>query len=272
MTNRTGRFRISPLGIIAFLVVFLVVSPLLIIVPTSFTATGVLRFPPEGFSLQWYAKILDRPEFIESFWVSLKLAAVTAVLATFIGTLAAFALHKYKPPGSGALNALLLSPLTVPSLIIGISALLFFTRIGLAGTFAGLLLSHILISVPYVVRLVLTGLSSFDYTLERAASILGAHPVRTFWDITLPAIRPAIFTGMVFAFLTSFDNVTVSLFLISPSTTTLPMAIFNYMQDSLTPLVASISSIMILLSLVFIFLLERVYGLDRLFGSHSHSH
>lgn len=272
MTNRTGRFRISPLGIIAFLVVFLVVSPLLIIVPTSFTATGVLRFPPEGFSLQWYAKILDRPEFIESFWVSLKLAAVTAVLATFIGTLAAFALHKYKPPGSGALNALLLSPLTVPSLIIGISALLFFTRIGLAGTFAGLLLSHILISVPYVVRLVLTGLSSFDYTLERAASILGAHPVRTFWDITLPAIRPAIFSGMVFAFLTSFDNVTVSLFLISPSTTTLPMAIFNYMQESLTPLVASISSIMILLSLVFIFLLERVYGLDRLFGSHSHSH
>ncbi|BFH12592.1 hypothetical protein J6TS7_00040 [Paenibacillus dendritiformis] len=113
MTNRTGRFRISPLGIIAFLVVFFVVSLLLIIVPTSFTATGVLRFPPEGFSLQWYAKILDRPEFIESFWVSLKLAAVTAVLATFIGTLAAFALHKYKPPGSGALNALLLSPLTV---------------------------------------------------------------------------------------------------------------------------------------------------------------
>lgn len=272
MTNRTGRFRISPLGIIAFLVVFFVVSPLLIIVPTSFTATGVLRFPPEGFSLQWYAKILDRPEFIESFWVSLKLAAVTAVLATLIGTLAAFALHKYKPPGSGALKALLLSPLTVPSLIIGISALLFFTRIGLAGTFAGLLLSHILISVPYVVRLVLTGLSSFDYTLERAAAILGAHPVRTFWDITLPVIRPAIFSGMVFAFLTSFDNVTVSLFLISPSTTTLPMAIFNYMQESLTPLVASISSIMILLSLVFIFLLERVYGLDRLFGSHSHSH
>ncbi|WP_268625923.1 ABC transporter permease [Paenibacillus alvei] len=272
MMNESKRFRISPLGIITFLVVLMVISPLLIIVPTSFTSTGVLRFPPEGFSLQWYVKIFDRPEFIDSFWVSVKLASITAVIATIIGTLAAFALHKYKPKGSGAINALLLSPLTVPSLIIGISALLFFTRIGLAGTFTGLLLSHILISVPYVVRLVLTGLSSFDYTLERAAAILGANPIRTFWDITLPVIRPAIFSGMVFAFLTSFDNVTVSLFLISPSTTTLPMAIFNYMQESLTPLVASISSIMILLSLVFIFILERVYGLDRLFGSNSQSH
>ncbi|MCM3339534.1 ABC transporter permease [Paenibacillus sp. MER TA 81-3] len=272
MMRESGRFRLTPLGLITFFVVLMVISPLLIIVPTSFTSTGVLRFPPEGFSLQWYIKIFDRPEFVDSFWLSLKLAVLAAVIATLFGTLAALALHKYRPPGSGAINALLLSPLTVPSLIIGISALLFFTRIGLAGTFTGLLLSHILISVPYVVRLVLTGLSSFDYTLERAAAILGAHPIRTFWDITLPVIRPAIFSGMVFAFLTSFDNVTVSLFLVSPSTTTLPMAIFNYMQESLTPLVASISSIMILLSLIFIFILERVYGLDRLFGSNSHSH
>lgn len=148
MINESRRFRITPLGIITFFVVLMVISPLLIIVPTSFTSTGVLRFPPEGFSLQWYVKIFDRPEFIESFWVSVKLASISAVIATIIGTLAAFALHKYKPPGCGTINALLLSPLTVPSLIIGISALLFFTRIGLAGTFTGLLLSHILISVP----------------------------------------------------------------------------------------------------------------------------
>ncbi|MGZ9584894.1 ABC transporter permease [Paenibacillus marinisediminis] len=259
-------------GIITFFVVLMVISPLLIIIPTSFTSTGALRFPPEGFSLQWYVKIFDRPEFVDSFWFSLKLAFVTAMIATIIGTLAALALHKYKPRGAGVINSLLMSPLTVPSLIIGIAALLFFTRIGLAGTFIGLLLSHILISVPYVVRLVYTGLSTFDYTLERAASILGANPLRTFWDITFPIIRPAVFSGMVFAFLTSFDNVTVSLFMVSPSTTTLPMAIFSYMQESLTPLVASISSIVILLSLVFIFILERVYGLDRLFGSNSHAH
>lgn len=264
--------RITPLGVITFFVVLFVISPLLVIIPTSLTSTRYLSFPPVGFSFDWYVRIFDRPEFVESFWFSLQLATLSAVLSTLIGTIAGLALHKYKFPGRGVINGLLLSPLTVPALIIGIAALLFFTRIGLAGTFTGLLLAHILISIPYVVRLVLTGLSSFDYTLERAAYILGAKPINVFWDITMPIIKPAIMSGAIFAFLTSFDNVTVSLFLISPTTTTLPMAIFSYMQETLDPLVASISSVVILLSLVFIILLERVYGLDRLFGSKSQSH
>ncbi|NHN32183.1 ABC transporter permease [Paenibacillus agricola] len=260
------------LSIFTFIVVLFVVSPLLVIIPTSWTSVKYLSFPPVGFSFMWYLKILDRPEFIDAFLFSLQLAALSALLSTLIGTLAGLALHKYKFPGKGWINGLLLSPLTVPALIIGIAALVFFTRIGLAGTFLGLLLAHILISIPYVVRLVLTGLSSFDYTLERAAYILGAKPSNVFWDITLPILKPAIMSGMIFAFLTSFDNVTVSLFLISPSTTTLPMAIFSYMQETLDPLVASISSVVILLSLVFILILERVYGLDRMFGSNSQSH
>ncbi|KZE47921.1 ABC transporter permease [Brevibacillus parabrevis] len=264
--------KINTFGLITFFVLLLVNLPFLVIIPSSFTAAGYLAFPPEGFSFQWYTMILDRPEFVESLWTSLKLATVTAVLATLLGTLAAFALSKYKFRGSGVINALMLSPLTVPSLIIGISALLFFTRIGIAGTFTGLLLAHILISIPYVVRLVLTGLSTFDYTLEKAGYMLGAHPLRVFWDITLPLLRPAIVSGMIFSFLTSFDNVTVSLFLVAPDTTTLPLAIFTYMQETLDPLVASISAVVILLSLVFIVLLEKVYGLERLFGLNSQSH
>ncbi|MGM0712568.1 ABC transporter permease [Brevibacillus parabrevis] len=264
--------KINTFGLITFFVLLLVNLPFLVIIPSSFTAAGYLAFPPEGFSFQWYTMILDRPEFVESLWTSLKLATVTAVLATVLGTLAAFALSKYKFRGSGVINALMLSPLTVPSLIIGISALLFFTRIGIAGTFTGLLLAHILISIPYVVRLVLTGLSTFDYTLEKAGYMLGAHPLRVFWNITLPLLRPAIVSGMIFSFLTSFDNVTVSLFLVAPDTTTLPLAIFTYMQETLDPLVASISAVVILLSLVFIVLLEKVYGLERLFGLNSQSH
>jgi putative spermidine/putrescine transport system permease protein len=264
--------RFSWLGAITFVVLLFVISPLLVIIPTSLTAANYLSFPPEGLSFKWYEKILDRPEFIDSFVFSLELAAVTAVLATLIGTLAAISIHRYKFPGSRFINALLLSPLTVPALIIGIAALLFFTRIGIAGTFTGLLVTHILISIPYVVRLTLTGLSSYDYTLERAAYILGARPLNVFWDITMPLLRPAMISGLIFSFLTSFDNVTVSLFLVSPSTTTLPLAIFSYMQETLNPLVASISSVVILLSIVFIILLERIYGLDKLFGSNSHSH
>ncbi|TVY07971.1 ABC transporter permease [Paenibacillus cremeus] len=267
MTKKNGL-----LGTITFLVVLFVISPLLVVIPTSFTSVKYLSFPPVGFSGMWYVKIFDRPEFTESFLFSVELAALTAVISTLIGTLAGLALSKYKFRGSGFINGLLLSPLTVPALIIGIALLLFFTRVGIAGTFAGLLLSHVLISIPYVVRLVLTGLSSFDYTLERAAYIMGAKPIHVFRDITLPLLKPAIMSGMIFAFLTSFDNVTVSLFLVSPSTTTLPLAIFSHMQESLDPLVASISSVVILLSLVFIILLERVYGLDRLFGSNSQSH
>ncbi|MDN9008780.1 ABC transporter permease [Brevibacillus laterosporus] len=265
---RQGRF--SWLGVITVAILIFVNAPFLIIVPSSFTAAGYLSFPPEGFSFDWYKQILDRPEFIEAF--SLQLAAITAVFSTLIGTMAAIAISKYQFKGKNVISSLLLSPLTVPSLIIGIAALLFFTRLGLGGTFLGLLLAHILISIPYVVRLVLTGLTTFDYTLEKAAYMLGARPVHVFWDITIPMLRPAILSGFIFSFLTSFDNVTVSLFLVAPDTTTLPLAIFTYMQESLDPMVASISSVVILISLFFIFLLEKVYGLDRLFGLNAQQH
>ncbi|MDF2652042.1 MAG: spermidine/putrescine transporter ATP-binding protein, partial [Paenibacillus sp.] len=171
------KMKITPLGVITFFVVLFVVSPLLVIIPTSLTSVKYLSFPPVGFSFDWYLKILDRQEFVDSFFFSIQLAALTAVIATLVGTLAGIALHKYKFPGRNVINGLLLSPLTVPALIIGIAALLFFTRIGLAGTFIGLLLAHVLISIPYVVRLVLTGLSAYDYTLERAAYIMGANSV-----------------------------------------------------------------------------------------------
>ncbi|WP_232696238.1 ABC transporter permease [Brevibacillus daliensis] len=264
--------RFSLLGFLTLMILIFVNAPFLIIVPSSFTSAGYLSFPPEGFSFDWYLKILDRPEFIDAFFFSLQLAAITAIVSTLLGTLAALALAKYKFKGRDAINALMLSPLTVPSLIIGIAALLFFTRINLGGSFLGLLLSHILISIPYVVRLVLTGLTSFDYTLEKAGYMLGARPLNVFWDITLPMLRPAILSGMIFSFLTSFDNVTVSLFMVAPDTTTLPLMIFNYMQESLDPMVASVSSVVILFSLVFIFLLEKVYGLDRLFGLNAQQH
>ncbi|CAM3650472.1 ABC transporter permease [Cohnella lubricantis] len=264
--------RIPWLGIITFIVLLFVISPLIVIIPTSFTDSNFLTFPPEGVSMRWYEKILDRPQFVDAFKYSLKLAVISAAAATVVGTIAALAISKFKFPGRKFISALLLSPLTVPAIIIGIAALIFFTRISIAGTFAGLLLAHILISIPYVVRLVLTGLSTYDYTLERAAYMLGANSMRVFWDITLPLVRPAVLSGFIFSFLTSFDNVTVSLFLVTPTSTTLPLAIFSYMKEILDPLVASISSVVILLSVVFIFLLEKVYGLDRLFGVNTQSH
>lgn len=129
-----------------------------------------------------------------------------------------------------------------------------------------------MITIPYVVRLVITGMAGFDHNLEKAAAIMGAKPIRVFWDITIPLIKPAVISGLIFAFLLSFDNVTISLFLVSPSESTLPIVIFDYMQQQLDPLVASVSAAVILSTLIPVILLEKVYGLDRLFGLNSSSH
>ncbi|MCU1639268.1 MAG: ABC-type spermidine/putrescine transport system, permease [Microbacteriaceae bacterium] len=260
------RPKFSWLGLVAVCVLIGTVLPFLVIIPSSFTSGAYLTFPPQGFSLEWYARILDRPEFVHAFGFSLQLASVTAVLATIIGTLAAIAMSKYSFPGKAAVNGALLSPLVLPALILGIALLMLFSRIGIAGTFIGLLLAHLLITVPFVIRLVLTGLSGFDYNIEKAASILGASPLRVFWTVTIPLIKPAIFSGGIFAFLVSFDNVTISLFLVSNKQTTLPIVIFNYIQDSLDPMIAAVSTIVIVVSLVPIVLIERFYGLSKLFG------
>jgi len=130
----------------------------------------------------------------------------------------------------------------------------------------------LLITIPYVVRLVLTGMTSFDYSLEKAAAIVGAKPIRIFWDITLPLIRPAVFSGFIFSFLNSFDNVTLSLFLVSPQQMTLPLTIFSYIQENVDPLISAVSTAVILMSLIPVILLEKVYGLQRLFGMETNSH
>jgi putative spermidine/putrescine transport system permease protein len=265
------RFRFPWLGLIAFIILLFTIAPFLVIIPSSFTAENFVSIPPKGFSLQWYAKMLNMPGLIDSLFFSLQLAVATAVLATGIGTLAALCLAKYKFRGKQMINSLLLSPLTLPSLIIGIAVLIYFSRIGLAGTFAGLLFGHMLITIPYVIRFVLTAMATFDYNLEKAAAIMGAKPGRVFWDITLPLIRPAVISGMVFSFLISFDNVTISLFLVSAQNMTLPLVIFNYIQQNLSPMISAVSTMVIILSLIPVIILEKVYGLARLFGLNTSS-
>lgn len=260
------------LGMLAFAVLLFTIMPFLVIIPSSFTRENYVSFPPSGFSLQWYEKMLNMPGLLDAVVFSLQLAVATAVFSTAVGTLAGLCLARYKFRGKQMINNLLLSPLTLPSLIIGIALLIYFSRIGMAGTFTALLFGHMLITIPYVIRFVLTAMATFDYNLEKAAAIMGAKPVRVFWDITLPLIRPAVFTGMVFSFLISFDNVTISLFLVSTQNTTLPLLIFNYIQQNLSPLISAVSTMVIILSLIPIIILEKVYGLDRMFGLNNSSH
>ncbi|MFJ7730034.1 ABC transporter permease [Neobacillus sp. NPDC097160] len=254
----------------AIITIIYILIPLIVVIPASFTSASYPSFPPEGFSFQWYTKLLDRPEFMEAMMNSVKFALFAAFFSVLFGTLGAMAIAKYDIPGKTYITALLTSPLSVPQLVLGIALLIFFTPLMLAGTSTGFLLAHIIICIPYVIRLVLTGLSGFDYNLERAASILGANPFVVFWKVTLPLIRPAIISGGLFAFLTSFDNVTVSMFMISPDMRTLPIEIFSQMQDAYNPIVASVSSVVIFISVILIVILEKMQGVGKVFGgSHS---
>ncbi|KYD29039.1 ABC transporter permease [Geobacillus sp. FSL W8-0032] len=253
--------------LLAIISLIYILIPLVVTIPASLTSANYPSFPPKGFSLQWYTKLLERPEFAEAFWNSVKFAFLASLFSVLLGTLGALAIAKYDIPWKSYLVSLLTAPLTVPQLVLGIALLIYFTPILLAGTPTGFLIAHIIICVPYVVRFVLTGLSGFDYNLERAAAILGASPVLVFWKVTFPLIRPAVLSGALFSFLTSFDNVTVSLFMVSPEMRTLPLEIFSTMQDAYSPIVASVSSVVILISIVLILILEKIHGVGKLLGS-----
>lgn len=253
--------------IVTGLSLFYILIPILVTIPASFTTTNYPTFPPHGFTTMWYEKLLHRPEFLEAFYYSVKFALLSSLLSVVMGTLGSIALAKYELPGKTALISFLTAPLTVPQLVLGIALLMYFTPMGLAGTSTGLLIAHTLISVPFVMRFVLTGLSGFDYTLERAAMILGANPFVVFFKVTLPLIRGAIVSGALFSFLTSFDNVTVSLFMVSTDMRTLPVELFSHMQDAYDPLVASVSGVVIVLSAIIIVMLEKIQGVGQVFGS-----
>ncbi|MFJ8245068.1 ABC transporter permease [Peribacillus asahii] len=253
------------LGVAVISIIYILI-PLIVIIPASFTSANYPSFPAQGFSFQWYTMLLDRPEFIEALWNSVKFAVLAAFFSVLFGTLGALALAKYDIPGKSYITSILTAPLSVPQLVLGIALLIYFTPMMLSGTSTGFLIAHTVICIPYVIRLVLTGLSGFDYNLERAAAILGASPAKVFWKVTLPLIRPAIISGALFAFLTSFDNVTISLFMVSSDMRTLPIEIFSQMQDSYNPLVASVSSVVIFISVILIVILEKLQGVGKAFG------
>lgn len=254
--------------LITGLCVLFLLLPIIVTVVSSFTEASYPTFPQKGFSLQWYEKILERPEFITAFLNSVKFAALSAFFAVILGTLCSIAIAKYNFYGKTFLVSLFTAPLTVPQIVLGVALLIYFTPIGFAGSEVGYIISHIIICVPYIIRFVLTGLSGYDYTIERAAVILGARPFAVFLKVTLPLIRPAMISGALFAFLISFDNVTLSIFMVSPEVRTLPLELFSRMQDSYDPLVASVSSIVVLITVLFIAILEKIYGVGKLYSNH----
>jgi putative spermidine/putrescine transport system permease protein len=258
--------RNGPLAL-AFHALFIafILAPIIIVCVVAFTPEGYLSLPTNGFSLRWFRAIADYPEFVRAFRDSLWLAALSSTIAVLLSVPAALAIARFRFAGREAVLALFMSPLMIPPVVLGIAFLRFFTVIGLGGTFLGLALSHIVIVMPFALRLVLAASTGLDRAIEHAAVSLGASPFTMFRRVTLPLILPGVVSGWVLAFITSFDEVTMTVFIASPSTTTLPVRMFLYIQDNIDPLVTSVSAVLIFLTAIVMIALDWLYGLDRLF-------
>ena len=246
------------------LMVAFMLAPLALIVWMSFTPDAFFSLPVQTFSLRWYQEIFAYPGFVNAFLLSLELGLVAGAVATLLGFLAAYALVRFRFPGRAALDAFFMSPLLIPAVVFGIAMLQFVNRLGLYNAFAGLVATHVVVVVPYTVRVIGTALRAVPEEVEWAAMNLGARRGTMLWRITLPLVRRGILAAFLFAFILSFDEVTVTLFMTGPAYQTLPIRIYNYLTDQVDPTVAAISTLLLVMSGVLILALDRIVGLDTL--------
>ncbi|GAU86780.1 ABC transporter permease [Bosea sp. BIWAKO-01] len=224
--------------ILAYLVV-----PLLIVVPLSFSDTTYLVFPPRGFSWRWYAEIFSNPAWLRAFQKSLLLGVLTAIFATALGTLAAMAIVRLQRGAAFVVSTMFLVPQIVPAVITALGAFLLLNASGLYGTFAGLLIMHVMMALPLVIITMTAALRQLGEGLNLAARVLGATPAKAFAYVTFPAVAPSIAVGAVFAFFISFDELVVTLF-ISGSHATMPVRIWADVKQELTPVVPAAATLL----------------------------
>ena len=239
-------------------------APLAVVVLASFNSADFLSFPPRGFSLRWYRALWESEVWGDSFRLSLLVTAVVTPLALIIGTLAAYALVRYSFPGKGVITTLVMAPIVMPQIVLGIALLNYMSGLGLVGSLTGLILGHLVVTLPFTVRLVSISVHNLDPALERAAENLGATPLETFWRVTLPLLRPGIVAGAIFAAIISFGELAVTLLIAGARTTTLPLRIFNYTEYNFDPTINAVSTIFVVLALVLIIALDRLIGLVRI--------
>lgn len=248
-------------GALNALVVTFLLVPIAIVAVFAVNPTPFIQFPPVGVSPRWFQKFLASRDFMQAIQLSLTVAAVVAVVATTLGATAALALARGRLPGARVLTAVFLSPLMLPAILTGLALFQLYVVLDVGRPVWGLVVGHVLIAIPYVVRTTLAVLHNFDRGLEEAARNLGASPARTFVEVTLPLIRPGVLAGAIFAFIVSFDQFPVSLFLVAPGRETLPITLFNYLKYDLDGTIAAASMVSILLSVAVVLVLDRTVGL-----------
>jgi len=239
----------SWLGAVNTLLYIFILAPLVVVIIASFHPGEFLMFPPEGFSWRWYEHVLTSGRYAEPFRNSIAIAIVTTCISLPVGTIVAYALTRYDFRFKGAIQALFLSPLVVPTLLFGIGLLMFFSAMGVKMYFMRLVLAHIVLTVPYVVRTMIASFANMKRSIEEASIILGASPIKTFWLVTLPQVKSALAASAFISIVMSFDELVVALFLTGPGMNTLPMMIYSDIQFNLSPSLAAISSLIIVATL-----------------------
>jgi len=258
------RMLLGALGLLCTVSLVGLVFPSILVVISSFNASEFLTFPPQGWSLRWYAAMAQNWEVRQAALLSLKVALLVVALDLMLGVPAAFPLVRSRFRGRDFLMTFILSPLMLPGIVIGIGLLFFYMLLGLALSLPLLVISHVVVTLPFIVSMTSARLVTLDVTYEEAALNLGASQVQKFAHIVLPQLWPGIAAGAAFAFLLSFDNFTVSLFTASDRLRPLPIVLFYLLRYDINPMVGAISSLEIALALVVLLTGSRLLGLARI--------
>ena len=250
--------------IAAVVTVVFLMTPLVVTVAVSFGSSSVFTLPPSDWSFRWYERLANTRGLLPSLLTSLEVAAFSTLVALALGTLCAIALVRGRFPGRDSIATFLISPLMLPGLVIGIAMLQGFKAAGLREAYSSLLLAHVIITLPYVVRTVLAALSLFDFSLIDAARTLGCSYPKALIRVLVPALGPAFITSGMFAFLASMDNYPISIFFTDAWTKTLPIQMLQYVEENPDPTIAAISTGLVLLAILALIAGDRLVGLRKL--------
>ncbi|MFC3702977.1 ABC transporter permease [Reinekea marina] len=249
--------------VICGLILFFLIAPIIVIIPLSFNAQDfftftkeMLAFDPAGYSFKHYEDFFTNSDWTNAIWNSIRIAPMATFLSVSLGTLAAIGLSQPHVPFKRFIMAILISPMIVPLVISAAGMYFFFSRIGLQGTYWGVVLAHAVLGIPFVIITVTATLVGFDHSLTRAAANLGANPVVTFWKIQMPLILPGVVSGGLFAFITSFDEVVVVLFVGSSAQKTLPWQMFIGLREQISPTILAVATILVALSILLLTVVE----------------
>ncbi|BDW84726.1 MULTISPECIES: ABC transporter permease [Roseicyclus] len=251
--------------VICGLIFFFLMAPILVVIPLSFNAEnfftftpGMLALDPEAYSLRHYRDFLTNPDWQQALRNSLTIAPVATLLSVSLGTLAAIGLSQSHVPFKGAIMAILISPMIVPLIISAAGMYFFYSRVGLQGTYWGVVLAHAALGIPFVIITVTATLVGFDRSLTRAAASLGANPVTTFFRVQMPLILPGVISGGLFAFITSFDEVVVVIFVGSAQQQTLPWQMFTGLREQISPTILAVATILVVVSIGLLSVVEML--------------